>query len=59
MPLAFERLGRMGEPGLSLGLETALEGNLNQAGMAAVQAAQQVNRVSEVASGVRTGSLEQ
>ena len=58
-PLALERLGRLGQPGSRGAVRGLGERELDQAGMAAVQAAQQVHRVGEVAARVRAGSLDQ
>ena len=58
-PLALERFAGTRQPCLRLTLRIALERDLDEAGIATVEVAQQVHRVGEIAARMGPGQFEQ
>ena len=59
LALALERFGSAREPGVGALVRAGRVSELDQAGMAAMEAAKQMNRVGKVAAGMRPRSLDQ
>ena len=58
LAFALERVGGARKPFAGRAISDMIVGKLDEARMAAVEAAQQVDRVGEIARRVRAGSLE-